>query len=31
MDAAQRSLDKTEQAQLYHHLERVLHALRNKS
>lgn len=30
MDAAQRSLDKTEQAQLYHHLERVLHALRNK-
>ena len=31
MDAAQRSLDKTEQAQLYHHLERVLSALRDKN
>lgn len=30
LDAAQVSLSKTEQAQLYHHLERVLHALRDK-
>lgn len=30
MNAAQRSLDDTEQAQLYEYLERVLHALRNK-
>ncbi|OOG43574.1 MarR family transcriptional regulator [Rhodanobacter sp. C05] len=31
MNAAQRSLDDTEQAQLYDYLERVLHALRNKN
>ena len=29
--AAQRSLDKTEQAQLHDYLERVLHALRDKN
>ena len=31
MNAAQRSLDDTEQAQLHNYLERVLHALRNKN
>lgn len=31
MNAAQRSLDDIEQAQLYDYLERVLHALRNKN
>jgi DNA-binding MarR family transcriptional regulator len=31
MNAAQRSLDSTEQAQLYNYLQRVLHALRDKS
>jgi DNA-binding MarR family transcriptional regulator len=31
MNAAQRSLDDTEQTQLYDYLERVLHALRNKN
>lgn len=31
MTAAQRSLDSTEREQLYDYLERVLHALRNKS
>ena len=31
MNAAQRSLDDTEQTQLHDYLERVLHALRNKN
>jgi DNA-binding MarR family transcriptional regulator len=31
MNAAQRSLDATEQTQLHDYLERVLHALRNKN
>ncbi len=31
MDAAQRSLDKTEQAQLHEYLERVLNTLRSKN
>lgn len=31
LDAAQVSLSKTEQTQLYHYLERVLHALRDKN